>query len=292
MAPTPKHLFFLRILLLVFVLFVTEAASEQKEAVRFGLTPVFLDDQESVLEPWRDYLSRRLGRPVQFVQRASYREITEMLVRGELDFAWTCGLPYVKHREYMKLVAVPLYRGSPLYQSYLIVSAQGPRVESWSDLRDVAFAYSDPDSNSGYLYPMVAMQRAGLDSEHLFRKRFFAWGHRNVVEAVAVGLAEAGAVDGYIWETLAVVRPQLTAATRVAAKSPWFGFPPVVAGRDTDPEAVEQLRRILEGMADDGEGAGLLKLLALDGFVAGEPRLYDDIAAMVGELRGAGWRGP
>ena len=253
--------------------------------LRFGVTPVFLDDQVTLLEKWRDYLGRRLGREVRFVQRTSYREITDMLVRGELDFAWLCGFPYVKHRSALTLVAVPLYNNSPLYQSYLIVPVHDRDTATWTDLDGAVFAFSDPDSNSGYLYPRVAMLREGIEPDRTFRKSFFSWGHRNVVEAVAVGLADAGAVDGYVWEALSTVRPELTIATRVVAKSPWFGFPPVVAGKRASAQLVEDMRRTLLAMDSDIPGAGILAELALDGFTEGKPSLYDSIAEMAEVLQ-------
>ncbi|HEY0847805.1 MAG TPA: PhnD/SsuA/transferrin family substrate-binding protein, partial [Noviherbaspirillum sp.] len=95
-------------------------AAPDTPAVRIGLTPVFLHDQTAFVNAWRDYLEARLKRPVVFVQRASYREITELLRNGKLDFAWLCGYPFVKNRPHVSLLAVPLYQGKPTYRSYLI----------------------------------------------------------------------------------------------------------------------------------------------------------------------------
>lgn len=85
----------------------------EEAPVRIGLTPVFLDDQMSFLSQWRRWLEVKLGRTVVFVQRGSYREVMDLLRAGKLDFAWVCGYPYVLHRQELKLVAVPLWRGGP-----------------------------------------------------------------------------------------------------------------------------------------------------------------------------------
>jgi len=249
--------------------------------LRFGLTPVFVDDQISFLHDWQDYLGRRLNRPVTFVQRSTYQEITDMLLRGQLDAAWVCGYPYVRHRDRLQLVAVPLYHNRPLYRSYLIAHADDGSIQGWSDLEGKVFAYSDPDSNSGYLYPQYAMQQGGIDPQRIFRKVFFTFAHRNVVRAVAEGLADAGAVDGYVWDTLSQTHPALTARTRVVARSPRFGFPPIVARPRLSPLETTQLRSALLGMASDPEGQGLLRRLNLDGFEGGEPGLFDSIHAMM-----------
>ncbi len=249
-------------------------------ALRIGLTPVFLDDQMSFLTQWRSWLETRLGRGVVFVQRANYREIVDLVRSGKLDFAWICGYPYVRYRHELKLVAVPLWRGGPWYHSYLIVPADDTRSSSLLDLRGKVFAYSDPDSNSGYLYPRYLLVTRGENATDFFSRSFFTWAHRKVVEAVAVGLADGGAVDGYVWETLAELHPGLTRATRIIERSPALGHPPFVARGDIGTAELEQFRAVLLGMAADPKGAALLQRLHLDGFTAGEPALFDDIARM------------
>ena len=92
--------------------------------LRVGLTPVFLDNQAAFLSRWRERLQQRLQREVRFVQRGSYRDVVALLLQGQLDFAWLCGYPFVRNQRSMKLLAVPLYRGKPLYESYLIAANQ------------------------------------------------------------------------------------------------------------------------------------------------------------------------
>jgi phosphonate transport system substrate-binding protein len=253
--------------------------SAAETSIRIGLTPVFLDDQPSILKAWRGYLERRLNRRVTFVQRGSYREITDLLMRGDLEVAWLCGLPYIERQEQLSLVATPVYKGAPLYRSYLITSADG-KIASWRDLAGGVFAYSDPDSNSGYLYPSYSMRQERLDPDALFRKSFFAKGHRNVVAAVASGLADAGAVDGYIWDTLARDKPELTRQTKVIERSETFGFPPLVARNDYPQQEVSALRSALMDMQASDDGRAVLKLLNIDGFIVTEPALYQRIADM------------
>lgn len=253
--------------------------SAAETPIRIGLTPVFLDDQPRILKAWRGYLEQQLNRPVTFVQRGSYREITDLLLRGDLEVAWLCGLPYIERRDQLNLVATPVYEGAPLYRSYLITSADR-KIANWRDLAGGVFAYSDPDSNSGYLYPSYAMKQQQLDPDKLFRKSFFAKGHRNVVAAVASGLADAGAVDGYIWDTLARDNPELILQTKVIERSETFGFPPLVARTDYPQQDMNALRSALMDMQTSNEGRAVLELLNIDGFIVTEPALYQRIAEM------------
>lgn len=252
--------------------------------IRIGLTPVFLDDQLEFLKQLRVYLSERLEAPVRFVQRGSYREVVELIRGGKIDFAWLCGFPYVRFRKDMRLLAVPLYYGNPLYQSYFIVPATDTRTMSLRDLRGKIFAYSDPDSNSGYLYPQYQLLRAGEDPSAFFSRSFFTWGHRKVIEAVGVGLAQGGAVDGYVWDTLGAAHPELTAATRIVSRSPELGYPPFVARGNIPEDSFRKMQSVLLSMARDPQGARLLKILNLDGFIVGNDQLFEDIAIMARAL--------
>ena len=255
-------------------------AAELPSEVRIGLTPVFLDDQLNFLKRFRAYLTERLQLPVIFVQRGSYREIVELIRAGKIDFAWLCGYPYVRFKRELRLLAVPLYRGNPLYQSYLIVPAADRQTTSLFDLGGKMFAYSDPDSNSGYLYPQYQLLQARFNPATFFSRSFFTWSHRKVIEAVGVGLAQGGAVDGYVWDMLASVHPELTAATRIVSRSPELGYPPFVARGKVQPDLFTAMQQVLRSMNLDPQGAELLKVLQLDGFVEGRERLFDSIAEM------------
>lgn len=270
------------LLLLVLPYAVTLHAAEQpaKPPIRIGLTPVFLDEHPNFNNEWRSYLERRLGQPVSFVQRGNYREIIDMLHDEKLDFAWLSGYPYVRNKEEMRLVAVPLYKGEPRYQAYLIVASSDNQTQSLADLRGKRFAFSDPDSNSGYLYIVHLLSKQGEDPSSFFGRTFFTWSHLKVVQAVASGLAQGGAVDGYVWETLALSHPELTAQTRVMSKSPQFGSAPFVASRAASKIQIDKLQRVLIQMALDNEGRRLLQTLNLDGFGYGNERLYDAIEKM------------
>jgi phosphonate transport system substrate-binding protein len=270
------------------VLAVPASAADEPVGRTFhiGLTPVFLDNKVSFLEAWRRYLEARLDARVEFVQRQTYREITELIVAEKLDAAWVCGFPFVRNEAHMRLLAVPLYRDEPLYQSYLIVPSSDHTTKDITDLEGKIFAYSDPNSNSGFLVPQVQLRQAGRDPARFFSRSFFSWSHRDVVEAVAGGLADGGSVDGYVWETLKTHRPDIVARTRVASMSEKFGFPPFVTPTGLSETDFLTLQSVMLGMSEQPEGRALLRELDLDGFVRGTPPLFDGIRRAAAILDG------
>ncbi len=257
------------------------AYGQDSNGIRIGITPVFLNYQTTFLNDWKSYLSHKLNRPVEFIQRNTYREVTDLLINNEIDFAWICGYPYMRLRERLQLMAVPLYQGKPLYQSYLIVPRLDLDTRSISDLNGKIFVYSDPDSNSGYLVPKYQLALLDIEDSFFFRKTFFTWAHEKVVEAVASGIAHGGAVDGYVWDTLQQLQPSLTQKTRIVSKSELFGFPPLVARIGLSEGTFQGVQSVLLNMSQDPEGEALLKRLNIDGFIQGDDDLFEGIADMM-----------
>jgi phosphonate transport system substrate-binding protein len=249
--------------------------------IRIGMTPAFLNDQHSLLADWRIYLQEKLGTPVEFIQRDRYRETMDLLHLGQLDFAWLCDYPFVFLKDLVRLLVVPLNQGRPYYRSYLIVGAADQARNNMADLKGAVFAYADPYSNTGYLAPRFRIRELGGDPAAFFRQTFFTWSHRKVVDAVAKGFADGGAVDSFVWDTLNKVRPQATRDTRIIERSPEFGFPPFAAHRSVSVEDFARMQRVLLDMPKDAAGKSLLERLNLDGFVVGDRSMYDGVSKMM-----------
>lgn len=251
---------------------------------RFGLTPVFLDNDAAVIDRLRTALDAGSG--IEMVQRRTYAEITGLLLEGAVDAAWLCGYPYLQHEEALSVLAVPVWQGAPLYRSYLITHDDDPAT-GLADLMGGMHAFSDPDSNSGFLVTVSDLARLRTRPEMFFSRTIFAYGHRNVVRAVAQGLTRSGSVDGYVWEALTTVEPTLTQRTKVIAKSELLGFPPFVAPRDrADQPDVTRFQSILLGLRKTDAGREALALLQLDNVIEATPALFNGIRARMRDVAG------
>ena len=262
------------------------SAEVQRAPIRFGLTPVFLTSDLVLLSDLKAYLEYATQRPVQLVSRRTYQEITALLVSRQLDAAWICGYPFVAYRKELSLIAVPVWQGRTQYQSYLIAHSD-VQAQNLADLRGTVHAFSDPDSNSGFLVTRAALVGLGASPANFFRQSFFTYGHRNVIRAVAAGLAGSGSVDGYVYEVLRETEPELVKPTHVVSKSEWLGFPPVACpAAEAESEATARIRRALVDMASDARGRSVLSMLRLDGFKVEPPELFDGIASKMRLVRG------
>jgi phosphonate transport system substrate-binding protein len=269
--------------LLALVLCFDADAAGSAISMRIGVTPAILHDDHGAMFALRHYLEKKTGWIVELVPSNSYRQTMDMIKRGDLDFAWVSAFPYVylHRRNQARLVAMPVMNGSPTFRAYLIVPAEDQSTRSIEQLEGKVFAYADPYSLTGYVVPRYEILQAGKDAKRFFARTIFTSGHKNVIRAVASGLADGGSVDSFVWDSLARIDPGLIAKTRIVSRSAEFGSPPIVAGRTVKPRDLLAMRRVLLQMASDPSGIDLLKRLHVDEFIAGDPKAFSSVEAMM-----------
>jgi len=251
----------------------------QPAPFRFGLTPVFLDNDWQLLDLLRTHLSTQMGSPVEFLQRRTYKEVTALLLMGEIEAAWLCGYPLLQNRDRLAALALPLWQGEPRYRARIITAA-GRGVQEMDGLQGDVHAYSDPDSNSGHLVTVSELLLRNRRPEAFFSRTFFTYGHRNVVRAVARGLAQSGSVDGYVHDAMRRAEPELVSRTQVLWESESFGFPPIVMTQEAiGGTQAQTFLAALQSMPLSVAGQAALGMLQLDGFVVPEADSFEQIAA-------------
>ncbi len=228
--------------------------------------------------PFLDYLSRALDRPVELVQRRTYAEINDLVERGEVDLAFVCTSAYVAgHREFgMKLLAAPQVSGEAVYYSYLIVRADSPAT-TMADLRGKVFAFTDPMSNTGRLYPTSLVQQLGESPKTFFHHTFFTYSHDDAIRAVAAGLADGASVDSLVYDFAVARDAELAAKTKIIHRSPPFGSPPVVVSPTLSPKLQAELETLLLELDDHPEGRQVLDPMGVDRFVVVDDAAYDSV---------------
>jgi phosphonate transport system substrate-binding protein len=233
-----------------------------------------------------DYISGKLGREVELVQRKTYQEINELLGLGQIDLAFICSGPYVTGKEKygFELLATPQVQGSHFYQSYLIVNKES-HFNRLEDLKGRVFAFTDPNSNTGKLVPTYWLSQMGERPETFFGKTIYTYSHDNSTLAVARALVDGAAIDGLIWEYYHHKNPVFTARTKIIKKSDPYGIPPFVASKNLSQELKARIRQFLLSMHEEPEGERILKELMIDRFVAPKDVWYDSIRQMLSGLR-------
>jgi phosphonate transport system substrate-binding protein len=256
----------------------TDKASQIRFAVGGMITP---KEGLAYYKDFLDYISEKLGESVSFVDREDYSEINNMLENGSLNLAFVCSGPYVDgHAKFgLELLVAPHVYGGTVYHSYIIVNKNSP-ITSFAELRGKKFAFTDPLSNSGKLVPTYMLAKINETPESFFQDYVFAKSHDNSIRAVAQGLVDGAAVDSLIWEYLNRTNDEHTSRTRIIAKSPQFGVPPVVVPSDMDPRLKEKLREIFLSADSDEKGRQVLGKMMIDKFVVVDDQAYDSVREM------------
>ena len=221
-----------------------------------------------------DVIGRRVDRRIDLVQRQTYKEVSELLARGELDVAFVCSGPFIRdHAAFgLELLVVPLAYGKTVYHSYLLAHRDSG-IETLDGLRGKTFAFVDRLSNTGYVAPRFMMHQRGLTPDTYFGDTFFTQSHDTAVRAVALGQADGAAVDSLVWEFMNARSQQITGQTRIIEMSPPFGIPPVVVHPSVDPALKEALRAAFLTLHDNTEAAEAMGAIHIERFVRG--RLSD-----------------
>jgi phosphonate transport system substrate-binding protein len=228
-----------------------------------------------------DLMGAALGKRVELVQRKTYKEINELLGKGEIDLAFLCSGPYAaaKNNSTFELIATPEMDGSHFYQAYLIVNKNNS-FNSLDDLKGHTFAFTDPDSNTGRLVPLYWLSQMGERPETFFRQAIYTYSHDNSIAAVAKGLVDGASVDGLVWDYFRKHNPALTASTKIIRKSDYYGIPPLVASNRLSADAKRTVRDLLFSLHNHDEGKKILDRLMIDRFVEPQDNWYDSIREM------------
>jgi phosphonate transport system substrate-binding protein len=228
-----------------------------------------------------DLIGAALGERVELVQRKTYKEINDLLGKGEIDLAFICSGPYAatKTSSTFELIATPEIGGSHYYQSYLIVNEKSP-FNKLEDLKGHTFAFTDPDSNTGRLVPAYWLSEMGERPETFFREVIFTYSHDNSIAAVAKGMVDGASVDGLVWDYFHRHDSALTSSTRIIRRSDYYGIPPLVASKRLPEEVKRIVRDLLFSLHTHDEGKKILDQLMIDRFVEPKDSWYDSIRQM------------
>lgn len=231
------------------------------------------------------YLGERLHRPVELVQRRTYAEVNDLIARHSVDLAFVCTSAYIDGKDDfgMKLLVAPEIGGQVTYHSALIVPAAS-RAREMADLRGAVFAFTDPMSFTGRVYPTYLLREMGAEPAGFFARTFFTYSHDRAIEAVATGVADGAAVDSLVLDYAIRRNPALQDQLRIIHRSPPFGIPPVVVPPDLAARQQVLLYELLLAMDKDAEGAQILALLGIDRFVPIDDSVYDGVRRLIAQV--------
>jgi phosphonate transport system substrate-binding protein len=245
--------------------------------LRLALTPYLGAEQLlAEREPFREWLTERLGVPVELRVASSYDELGALLESGEVDLAEFSPYAWVRAREKDPSL-VPLVSqiadGSTSAAGYVVVRADRP-VHTLEELRGRSIAFVDPASTTGYLFPRLLLQ----DRVVTPGATAFLGNHEAVLLAVHEGRYDAGAVYQGALIALEETHDIDPLDFRVVAKTPRIPRDLLCAGPGVPEVVREELTRLLLDLSvRTAEGRRLLGPMRVNGFVRADLAAYEPI---------------
>ncbi len=189
----------LGMILLLLGIGLLPAGPSAAQELKFGFTPVLSEaDMKAEFEPLMAYLSNAVGQKVVLYIAKSYGDLRTQMEAGTVDIGSFSPFAYVDAARggKIRIIAQSILDGAATYRG-LIVARKDSGLKTLDDLQGKRFAFVDPKSASGYVYPRAMLIEKGFTPERYFRETIFAGGHDKVIAAVLEERADAGAIyDG------------------------------------------------------------------------------------------------
>ncbi|BDZ51432.1 phosphate-import protein PhnD [Frondihabitans sucicola] len=181
--------------------------AKSSDTLVFGAVP----DQagsDSNWKPVEDYIAKKTGKKVEFYPTSDYTALIAAAVAGKVDIASFSGLTYVQAvNKGAKLGVASAVVSSPGlkdpgYYSEAIVPKGSP-ITKLADFAGKKICFVDPNSTSGFLFPLLALSKAGLSvkssgTDASGNPKFsdftasFAGAHDKSVQSIATKQCDAG----------------------------------------------------------------------------------------------------
>jgi phosphonate transport system substrate-binding protein len=166
--------------------------------VRFGVEPY--ESAQRLIPIYTDIakmIGDKLGCTVQLYVATSYNAEIEAMRSNKLEFGQFGPLGYVLAHQVAHAEAVASFAGDknkPASYYASIVTWPGSGIKTIADIKGQSFAYSDPSSTSGHLFPAFGLRENGIDPDHGV-KAIYAGSHTASFEALRNHKVQSGELN-------------------------------------------------------------------------------------------------
>lgn len=239
------------------------------------------------MRPFISMLETETGYKYETTVPTSYAAVVEALGAKQIDIAWMGPLAYVIANQKFgtQLVLISVFQDAKTgaqkrtYPGGIIVKSDAP-YRNIQELRGKKFAFTDPASASGYLYPMDYLAKQGITNPRtFFSELVFAGGHDKVVAAVMSGQVDGGAIYTDILDRLETnTFPTVKRDVRVMVQTADIPNDGVFARKDLPKDVFTKVQNGLLAVVNRPEGKKALQSgIGIDGLAKGEDKEYDPL---------------
>jgi phosphonate transport system substrate-binding protein len=248
------------------------------------------------IQPLYEFVATRVGEKLHRPTRLIVGESFDQVRHAEVDFAFLCGLPYVRLKgenpAAVEALAAPIVSGEryderPIYFSDVIVPANSAAL-AFGDLRGRSWAYNEPDSHSGYLITLSTLAEM-TETREFFGRWEMTGFHQESIRRVASAQVEGSAVDSHVLGVEMREHPELAERIRVIGALGPSTIQPLVATSAVPARLRKEVTDIVVSLGTtDGDRRGMSAGM-VERFVAIDDSAYGVIRAKLQAVVEAGF---
>jgi phosphonate transport system substrate-binding protein len=248
------------------------------------------------IQPVYEFVATKVGQKLDRPTRLIVGDSFEQVRNAEVDFAFLCGLPYVRLKREnpaaVEALAAPIVHGErydnrPVYFSDVIVPAKS-HAAALGDLRGRSWAYNEPDSHSGYLITLWTLVE--MAQTPAFFERWDMTGfHQESIRRVAAAQVEGSAVDSQVLGVELRDHPELADQIRVIGTLGPSTIQPLVATAAVPDRLRQEVADIVVGLGTSENDRKSLSTGMVERFVAIDDSAYGDIRSKLRAVEAAGF---
>jgi len=227
-------------------LLLAPSARAAADVLTVGLIPS--EDSRAMIansQAMMDQLSKALGMPVKPFVAADYNGVIEALRSKRLDVAYLGPFSYVLGASVADIeafaVAETKKAGRTFYHS-LIVANKDSGIKTVADLKGKTFAFVDPSSTSGHLFPKAGLIKAGFNPDKDFGRVIFSGSHDANAVAIQNKRVDAVAIADRILDAAIAKGLAKREDLVVVWKSDPIPESPTVWRKDLDPALKKRIQ--------------------------------------------------
>lgn len=250
------------LVLLLSILIPQSVLAKDQNTIRLGV--ISLAPPAKIYAQWQefsDYLSERVGMPVEIVVPRGFKKIKSAVEKKTVDLFYVNSHIFYRLKEAGHAQAVAQMEnlsGSVTSKSVIFVRKDS-HLTSLQELKGEKVAFVAPMGAGGYLAPRALFNREGINTKTQIQEQFT----KNLstsIHKVLLGDVKAGTMCGLNFGLMS--KRVETGDLQVIAES--SDYPEnVIGGRaDLDPDLVNKVKQIIVNMEKDKKGQEILKSMS------------------------------
>jgi len=284
---TGRHILAAGLILFLLLLTSRSEALVKPREILLGIEPEHnIFTQMENYRKLAGYLTGKTGIPVRPTVMSRYGEVLQRFKELHLDGALLSSYTATMALDALGMtpVARPVNLAGEAASYGLIFTRKDSGIRQLRDMRGKSFAFVDPATAEGYLFPLLYLRQNGIRNPLAYIGRnFFTGSHDSAISAVLDGRADLGAAKEAVYARQLAKDPALAKELVILARSGPLPPATLFLSNSLAPELRLGLTTALLEMAANPEGREVLRNIGALHFTRADKKDYDQVRKMAAE---------